>query len=158
VTTAPARAATGDVTQFFLGGIPADITAGSDGNVWFTDYISNQIVKMTPEGVTTRYSIPTFFSLPSSITTGADGNVWFTEVNGNNIGRITPAGVITEFAVPTLLRAFTVASRSALTATSGSRKATAETSDGSHRPVPLPSFQASARTTSPQAQTQPLDR
>ena len=101
VTTARAGVASSQITQFYVGGIPADITAGVDGNLWFTDYISNEIVKMTPAGVVTRYPIPTFFSLPSSITSGPDGNVWFAEVNGNKIGRITPAGVITEFAVPT---------------------------------------------------------
>ena len=101
MTSPRAAAANGDVTQFQVFGIPADITSGADGNLWFTDYIGNQIVKITPAGVLTRYPIPTFFSLPSSITTGSDGNVWFAEVNGNKIGRITPAGVITEFVVPT---------------------------------------------------------
>ena len=96
-----ARTGVSEITEFNVGGLPADITAGADGNVWFTDYIANQIVEMTPAGVTTRYSIPTFFSLPSSITLGPDGNVWFAEVNGNNIGRITPEGVMTEFPVPT---------------------------------------------------------
>jgi streptogramin lyase len=99
-----ARAGTaGEITQFFVGGIPADITAGADGNLWFTDSPSNQIVKMTSAGVMTRYDIPSFFSSPSSITRGADGNVWFAELNSNKIGRITPAGVITEFTVPTPL-------------------------------------------------------
>ena len=101
ITSSGAAAANGDVTQLQVFGIPADITSGADGNLWFTDYISNEIVKLTPAGVVTRYPIPTFFSLPSSITAGPDGNVWFAEVNGNKIGRITPAGVITEFAVPT---------------------------------------------------------
>ncbi len=101
MTSAHAAVASSQITQFYVGGVPADIAAGADGNLWFTDYIRNEIVKMTPGGVVTRYSIPTFFSLPSSITAGSDGNVWFAEVNGNKIGRITPAGVITEFAVPT---------------------------------------------------------
>lgn len=99
--TAPAGAAPGEVTQFFVGGIPTDITAGADGNLWFTDSIANQIVKMTPAGELTRYPIPTFFSGPASITAGPDGNLWFGEVNGNKIGRITPDGVITEFPAPT---------------------------------------------------------
>jgi virginiamycin B lyase len=101
IATARAEAAGNQITQFYVGGIPADITAGADGNLWFTDNISNEIVKMTPAGAITRYPIPTFFSSPSSITAGPDGNVWFAEVNGNKIGRITPAGVITEFPVPT---------------------------------------------------------
>ena len=90
-----------EVTEFNVGGVPYDITAGADGNLWFTDYLSNEIGRMTPAGVLTRFAVPTFFSLPSSITAGSDGNVWFAELNGNKIGRITPAGVITEFVVPT---------------------------------------------------------
>ena len=101
VTSARVGAASKPVTEFYVGGVPYDITAGADGNLWFTDYIANEIGRMTPAGVVSRYPIPTFFSLPSSITTGPDGNAWFAEVNGNKIGRITPAGVITEFVVPT---------------------------------------------------------
>jgi streptogramin lyase len=99
--TTPARADPGTVTEFYVGGIPSDITSGPDGNLWFTDYIRNEIGRMTPQGVVTRFTIPSIFSAPSSITAGPDGNVWFTELNANKIGRITPAGTITEFSVPT---------------------------------------------------------
>ena len=58
------------------------------------------------------------------------------EVNGNKIGRITPAGVITEFEVPTPVAGlYWAGSLPGLTATSGSRKATTGSSDGSHRRV-----------------------
>ena len=74
-----------------------DITAGPDGNLWFTESAKNKIGKITPSGVMTEYDIPTADSEPMRITAGPDGNVWFTEQRGNKIGRITPAGVITEY-------------------------------------------------------------
>jgi streptogramin lyase len=101
VSDARAQSTTATITEFYVGGTPYDVAAGPDGNLWFTDYVGNQIGRMTPEGSVTRYAIPSFFSGPSSISAGADGNVWFTELNTNKIGRITPSGVITEFGVPT---------------------------------------------------------
>jgi virginiamycin B lyase len=83
------------------GGYPLDITAGPDGNLWFTEYLGNNIGRITPAGAISEFSVPTPGTDPTYITTGPDGNVWFTEDHGNNIGRITPAGVITEFSTPT---------------------------------------------------------
>ena len=45
ITSSGAAAANGDITQLQVFGIPADITSGADGNLWFTDYIGNEIVK-----------------------------------------------------------------------------------------------------------------
>ncbi len=80
---------------------PAQITFGSDGNVWFTEINGNKIGRITPSGIITEFSIPTTNSLPTGITSGPDGNLWFAESNGNRIGRITPSGSITEFSTPT---------------------------------------------------------
>ncbi len=81
---------------------PDGITAGpDDGNVWFTLFASNQIGRITPNGVITIFSLPGFQSEPYGITAGPDGNVWFTEYGSGQIGRITPNGFITEFAIPT---------------------------------------------------------
>jgi len=80
---------------------PSGITAGPDGNVWFTENNASKIGKITPDGTITEFSIPTASSEPLGITEGPDGNLWFTEGFGNNIGRITTAGVITEFPIPT---------------------------------------------------------
>lgn len=80
-----------------------EITAGSDGNMWFIMKESNKIGKITPSGVITTYDIPRPRSNPEDIVLGADGNIWFTE-QGNMtqsiIGRITPSGSITEFPLP----------------------------------------------------------
>jgi streptogramin lyase len=84
-----------------LGSGPHGITAGPDGNVWFTELTANHIGRITPSGSITEIVIPTPNSQPSEITRGPDGNLWFTEMAGNKIGKITPAGVITEFTVST---------------------------------------------------------
>jgi sugar lactone lactonase YvrE len=88
----------GTVTEFSVGITrdPWDITAGPDGNVWFTEYNGNRIGRITPAGIVTEFTA-TANSYPDRITAGPDGNLWFTENNGR-IGRITPAGVVTEFA------------------------------------------------------------
>ena len=80
---------------------PTGITAGPDGNLWFTENLANQIGRITPAGVITEFVIPTPNSDPSGIAAGPDGNLWFTEFSGKKIGRITPTGVITEFAIQT---------------------------------------------------------
>jgi streptogramin lyase len=104
----------GVVTEYPLpanGAAPIGITAGPDGNVWFTEIqistlapysrSGGKIGRITPTGAITEFSIPTADSRPSGITTGPDGNLWFTENQANQIASITPAGVVTEFAIPT---------------------------------------------------------
>src|SRR6266702_752778 len=82
---------------------PIAITAGPDGNLWFTEIVFGvgEIGRITPNGRFTVFPIPTASSMPEGITAGPDGNLWFTEEAGNQIGRITPAGSITEFPLPT---------------------------------------------------------
>jgi virginiamycin B lyase len=93
------------------------ITSGPDGNLWFTESVGNQIVRLTTSGVFTEFPLPIDplanpadspdLAFPVGITAGPDGNLWFTETRfgaphvGNKIGRITTAGVITEFPIPT---------------------------------------------------------
>ena len=88
------------VTKFYASGYPFGITAGSDGNLWFTERYGNKIGRITTAGVITEFPVASG-SYPYQITAGPDGNIWFTEALGNRIGRITPAGVITEFPIPT---------------------------------------------------------
>src|SRR6516162_5458891 len=77
------------------------IAAGSDGALWFVEYVGNKIGRITTAGVITEYAIPTSGSAPVGIAAGPDGALWFTELNSAKIGRITTAGVITEYAIPT---------------------------------------------------------
>ena len=78
------------------------ITAGPDGNLWFTESTANQIGRITTAGVVTEFPIPTAGSGPVGIAAGPDGNLWFTEANSSRIGRMTTWGIITEFTTPTL--------------------------------------------------------
>lgn len=80
---------------------PDQITAGPDGNLWFTDISLDRIVRITSAGVMTEFQILTPFSRPIGITAGPDGAVWFTELVASKIGRITTDGTITEFPLPT---------------------------------------------------------
>ena len=97
-SVAGARAAT--VTEFSdgisLDSRPLGITAGPDGNMWFTEHDGDQIGRITPSGTVTEFEISAG-SGPTAITSGPDGNLWFTESDAGRIGRMTPAGVLTEF-------------------------------------------------------------
>jgi len=77
------------------------LTAGPDGNMWFTGFYQDVIGNVTPSGVVTLYRVPLANSRPYGITAGVDGNLWFTLDAANGIGRITPDGVITLFPIPT---------------------------------------------------------
>jgi streptogramin lyase len=92
---------------------PNGITAGPDGNVWFTasgvapvqgmvggDPIDAAIVRLTPAGVFTMFRLPDPGGWPDGITAGPDGNLWFAEFYGDAVGRITPRGAVTEYPVP----------------------------------------------------------
>ena len=72
---------------------PFAITAGLDGNLWFTEFQGDGIGEMTPYGATRRFPIdPDGFA--ERITAGPDGAVWFTDTVGNRIGRVAPDGKI----------------------------------------------------------------
>jgi streptogramin lyase len=99
-----ASAARAQVITDFSAGItpgagPSSITAGPDGNLWFTEcpilagLTAPGIGRITPAGVVTEFSAGG--GCTYSITAGPDGNLWFTE--RDRIGRITPAGAVTEF-------------------------------------------------------------
>jgi hypothetical protein len=77
------------------------ITAGPDGNLWFTESLLEKIGRITPGGTITEFRLPTPGSQLGAITAGPDGNLWFTESSGDKIGRITPGGSISEFPLPT---------------------------------------------------------
>ena len=78
---------------------PQDITAGPDGNLWFTNSGGNTIGRITPSGTVSTFTGPGIDD-PFGITAGPDGNVWFTNLGGSSIGRITPSGTVTNFSNP----------------------------------------------------------
>jgi streptogramin lyase len=77
--------------------MPADLTAGPDGNVWFTEFQQDAIGRITPNGQLTEFPLP---GAPIGIVAGSDGNLWFTQTSAR-IGRMTPQGALREFPVPT---------------------------------------------------------
>src|SRR5258706_10910314 len=80
---------------------PEHITAGPDGNLWFTEFWTNRIGRMTPSGALTEFPIPTPDSAPRGIVSGPDHAVWFVESGFKRtaIARITTSGVVTEFPI-----------------------------------------------------------
>lgn len=84
---------TGDLNN----GVPPDIVAGPDGNLWFTVSNCAEIGRITTSGTVTMFSIP---FKASDIAAGPDGNMWFT---GAGIGALNPTtGTVNpiEFQVP----------------------------------------------------------
>ena len=81
------------------GRLPAGITSGPDGNIWFVEEHGDRIGRLTPAGALTEFPLAVPGSFPRGITAGPDGNLWFTELPGR-IGRITPSGILTESTIP----------------------------------------------------------
>jgi virginiamycin B lyase len=88
---------------------PMQITAGPDGNVWFTERAANRIGRLTPTGTLTHFDLPTAGTLPGDITTHPDGGMWFTQAGTPKLGRITSAGAIREFPIPSGVPAVSLA-------------------------------------------------
>jgi virginiamycin B lyase len=84
---------------------PGYLTAGPDGNVWFSDdgcsgYSGScAIGRITPSGAITEFQDSRLQggAVPNGIVTGPDCNLWFAEDSPGAIGRITPSGSITDF-------------------------------------------------------------
>jgi hypothetical protein len=86
----------GSITEFPLptpSSYPWGITAGPDGNLWFTEAGSNRIGRITPAGVITTFPLLTSSRDPIGITVGPDGALWFVENESDRIMRaqLTPA-------------------------------------------------------------------
>jgi virginiamycin B lyase len=85
------------------------ITAGPDGNIWFTETSTcsltnpcsfpNNYAKITPNGAITEFPVGGGYAY--NIATGPDGNLWSTIHwrEGSSITRINPDGLITEFCI-----------------------------------------------------------
>jgi virginiamycin B lyase len=91
-------------------GPPRRITAGPDGNLWFTAMCTDLMNFMEADRVgriatagapIDLFAVPTMDASPNVIAPGPDGNLWFTEDNASQVGRVTAAGSVTEFAIPT---------------------------------------------------------
>lgn len=69
------------------GSYPVLLAAGPDGNVWFTDEVSQRVGRLAPGGAVTTFADPRV-SPYAGIAAGTDGAVWFTDPTGA-IGRVT---------------------------------------------------------------------
>src|SRR5258708_29452770 len=81
-----ALAKVGQITQYQVANSPNYITAGPDGNLWFTAQLPQnfkvaQIRTTTPGGQTTpiRSIIPTPSSIPRGLTARPPSKVWFSD-------------------------------------------------------------------------------
>lgn len=77
---------------------PGGIVAGRDGNLWFTIYHGNELVRLTTRGVMTRFRHGIYPSrgndsyVPDSVPfADSQGRIWFNEPQGGRIARATPA-------------------------------------------------------------------
>ncbi|HEY1429499.1 MAG TPA: hypothetical protein VGF18_07990 [Candidatus Tumulicola sp.] len=76
----------------------ADIAAGPNQTIWFTDDSTPAIGRIASDGTITEFSsgLPPGAE-PNVIMAGPDGNMWFSDYRGAVIGKITPDGTITEY-------------------------------------------------------------
>ncbi len=81
---------------------PENITAGTDGALWFADADTSDIGRITTNGTVTDFPTPTATSRPEAIGIGPDGDVWFTENSAKQVGVV--------FAVPPTVTAISPAS------------------------------------------------
>ena len=80
-----------------FGGIAAD----TQGNLWMTDLLGNNLYEFTPPSTWNSFSIGQNDS-PGSLVVGPDGNVYFSANASNSIGKFnTTTHLFSHFAVPT---------------------------------------------------------
>jgi len=97
----------GTISEFTVptaGGSPEAITAGPDGNIWFTEENRSKLGFINPTTLAfTEYNLPSpnnaMNTVSYGITAGPDKNIWFTEWNQDKIGFVTPQGKFTEYAL-----------------------------------------------------------
>ncbi len=99
-----AASANGVVTEFPVptaNAGPYALTAGPDGNVWFTEHDAGArgIGRITPSGAITEFPVEPG-ATGAGIALGSDGNLWYTDDFHGVLGRITPTGTFTAFAAP----------------------------------------------------------
>ncbi len=101
LSSASSTVARADFVTHKVGSEPGlrNICVGPDGNLWFTEYTTGKVGKITTGGSVTEYALPAG-SKPDGIAAGSDGNLWFTDEGTSKVGKITTSGSITEYALP----------------------------------------------------------
>jgi streptogramin lyase len=93
--------ATGDYTPHSAPELdrPLDLLEGPDGNLWFRNFGTKKLGRITPSGTITMFNTPMLQSA-NSLINGPDGAIWFADAEADRIGRITMNGTITTYADP----------------------------------------------------------
>src|SRR4029077_2299913 len=65
-------------TAYSVAGIPVHIAAAEDGALWFTEYDSNSLGRITTDGDVSDFTTPTTNFL-FSLMSGSGGKLWLTE-------------------------------------------------------------------------------
>jgi len=105
---APATLQGAEITEFPVGdgAFPQGITAGPDGNIWFTETGSNRVGRITTNGVITHFNVGGIGRGFVGIAPGSDGRLWFCASGSTDsfqdgkIYAITTAGVSTMYNIP----------------------------------------------------------
>jgi virginiamycin B lyase len=72
---------------------PWGITAGSDGNIWFTEHAASKIGRINvTTGKVDEFQTPTLGSAPAGIAADSSGHLWFAETNANQVAMVTIGG------------------------------------------------------------------
>jgi streptogramin lyase len=77
---------------------PDYIISGPQGALWFTEFYTAKVGKITTTGKITEFPLPQNNDI-EGIAAGPDGNIWFTEPGAQQIGRMTPSGHVTAFPI-----------------------------------------------------------
>jgi len=87
------------VTLPYPASFQCGINNGPDGNIWFTNAVSNLIGYINPKThAIVTYAVPTLASNVEDIYAGPDNAMWFAEPSSSKIGRFDLAtGMITEY-------------------------------------------------------------
>lgn len=77
--------------------VPTSIIAGPDGNLWFAEYKTKNIGRVTTAGQFKEFPTP---SGADTLVAGPDNNIWYTSADGVSIGRFNPSTAeVTEFSL-----------------------------------------------------------
>ncbi len=100
--TAPAQATIDEFPLASDGHRPQAIVSGPDGNLWVTEVLKHEILRVTPAGKITEFPVPgKAVGVLQGIAAGPDGNIWFTSREENSIRRVSPSGEFNgEFPLP----------------------------------------------------------
>jgi virginiamycin B lyase len=79
---------------------PFGVAVDAQGTVWATLQNANKLLRLSPRGEMTEFTLPTRHSGPGDVAIDATGAVWILELSANKVARFA-AGRFEEFSVPT---------------------------------------------------------